>query len=161
MLSFQFKVWLMLHILMSQGKSVGPCVTTAIWRYRKPFSQWQHSFLWKLRFHWLKFLRQHHVAVVRQGPVSPLLLHWRYCSFAINLTLLCCIYWTLFKPATKDTSKDTCRCSMISKASYDIYIYTYIYIYESSTGNAKQLKENTWNEPRNITLHRTVIYWSE
>ena len=40
----------------------------AIWRCRKNFSQWQRSFLWKLRSHWLIFLRQRHVAVVRQGP---------------------------------------------------------------------------------------------
>ena len=25
-----------------------PCLTTAIWRCRKPFTQWQRSFLWKL-----------------------------------------------------------------------------------------------------------------
>ena len=31
-------------------------------------SQWQRSFQWKLCSHWLKFLRQRHVAVVRQGP---------------------------------------------------------------------------------------------
>ena len=46
----------------------GPCLTTAIWRCRKPFSQWHRSFQRKLRSHWLKFLRQRHVAVVRQGP---------------------------------------------------------------------------------------------
>ena len=44
------------------------CLKTAIWRCRKPFSQWQHSFHRKLPSHWLKFLRQRHVAVVRQGP---------------------------------------------------------------------------------------------
>ena len=32
----------------------GPCITTAIWRCRNPFSQWQRSFQWKLCFHWLK-----------------------------------------------------------------------------------------------------------
>ena len=46
----------------------GPCLTTAIWRCHKNASQWQHSFQWKLCSHWLKFLRQRHVAVVRQGP---------------------------------------------------------------------------------------------
>ena len=45
-----------------------PCLTTAIWRCRKNSNQWQHSFQWKLYSHWLKFLRQRHVAVVRQGP---------------------------------------------------------------------------------------------
>ena len=45
-----------------------PCLTTAIWRCRKPFTQWQRSFQRKLCTHWLKFLRQRHVAVVRQGP---------------------------------------------------------------------------------------------
>ena len=46
----------------------GACLTTSIWRCRNLFIQWQHSFLWKLRSHWLKFLQQRHVAVVRQGP---------------------------------------------------------------------------------------------
>ena len=46
-----------------------PCLTTAIWRCRKNSSQWLRSFQWKLHSHWLKFLRQRHVAVVRQGPV--------------------------------------------------------------------------------------------
>ena len=48
--------------------TAGPCLTTAIWRCRKNSSQWQRSFQWKLHSHWLKFLRQRHVAVVRQGP---------------------------------------------------------------------------------------------
>ena len=47
----------------------GPCLTTAIWRCRKNSSQWQRSFQWKLHSHWLEFLLQRHVAVVRQGPV--------------------------------------------------------------------------------------------
>ena len=57
----------------------GPCLTTAIWRCRNPFSQsiclcrnpfsqWHRRFQRKLRSHWLKFLRQRHIAVVRQGP---------------------------------------------------------------------------------------------
>ena len=47
----------------------GPCLTTVIWRCRKNASQWQRSFQRKLHSHCLKFLRQRHVAVVRQGPV--------------------------------------------------------------------------------------------
>ena len=50
---------------------IGPCLTKAIWRCRKPFTQWQRSFQRKLRSHWLKFLRQRHVAVVWQG-LAPL-----------------------------------------------------------------------------------------
>ena len=46
----------------------GPCLTTAVWRCLKNSSQWQRSFQWKLHSHWLKFLRQRHVVVVRQGP---------------------------------------------------------------------------------------------
>ena len=49
-------------------ESTGPCLTKAIWRCRKNSSQWQRSFQWKQHSHWLKFLRQRHVAVVRQGP---------------------------------------------------------------------------------------------
>ena len=43
--------------------SPGPCLTTAIWRCRKPFSQWQCSFQRKLHSHCLKFLRQRHLCV--------------------------------------------------------------------------------------------------
>ena len=46
----------------------GPCVTTAIWRGCKSFSQWHHSSQRNLRSHWLKFLWQRHVAIVKQGP---------------------------------------------------------------------------------------------
>ena len=52
--------------------SSGPCLTTATWRCRKNFSQWERSFLWKLRCHWLKGLRQRQIAVVRQGPAVQL-----------------------------------------------------------------------------------------
>ena len=43
------------------------CYQGRVWRCSKPFIQWQRSFQRKLRFHWLKFLPQCHVAVVRQG----------------------------------------------------------------------------------------------
>ena len=46
----------------------GPCLSTATWRCGKNFSQWECSFHWKLRCHWLEFLRQRQFAVVRQGP---------------------------------------------------------------------------------------------
>ena len=44
--------------------------STWFWSCRKNFRQWQRSFQWKLRPHWLKFLRQRYVAVVVQGPGS-------------------------------------------------------------------------------------------
>ena len=44
-----------------------PYIATTIWRCRKNFSQLQCSFQWKLRPHWLKFLRPCHIAVVIQG----------------------------------------------------------------------------------------------
>ena len=46
----------------------GPCLTTATWRCCKNFSQWECSLYWKLRCHWLEFLRQRPIAVVRQVP---------------------------------------------------------------------------------------------
>ena len=39
-------------------KGPGPCITNVIATCRKNFSQWERSFLWKLRCHWLKFLRR-------------------------------------------------------------------------------------------------------
>ena len=47
----------------------GPCITNVIATCRKNFSQWESSFLWKLRYHWLKFLRRVAKTVVIQGPV--------------------------------------------------------------------------------------------
>ena len=47
--------------------NTSPCITTAMWRCHNPFSQWQRSFQWKLHSHWLKVLRQRHIAVLIQG----------------------------------------------------------------------------------------------
>ena len=48
--------------------STGPCITNVIATCRKNFSQWERSFLWKLRCHWLKFLRHVAKTLVIQGP---------------------------------------------------------------------------------------------
>ena len=40
---------------------------------RKSFSHWKHSFHWKLLCHWLKGLRQRHIAVVIQDPAASML----------------------------------------------------------------------------------------
>ena len=57
-------------LLSSPGP--GPCITNVIATSRKNFSQWESSFLWKLRCHWLKFLRRVAKTLVIQGP-GPLL----------------------------------------------------------------------------------------
>ena len=49
----------------------GPCITNVIATCRKNFSQWESSFLWKLRCHWLKFLRRVAKTLVIQGPALP------------------------------------------------------------------------------------------
>ena len=64
----EFENWWWMKKIELVTSSPGPCLITAIWRCRKPFSRWQHSFQRKLRSHWLKFLWQHHVTIVRQGP---------------------------------------------------------------------------------------------
>ena len=46
----------------------GPCITNVIATCRKNFSQWESSFLWKLRCYWLKFLRRVAKTLVIQGP---------------------------------------------------------------------------------------------
>ena len=51
-------------------KGPGPCITNVIATCRKNFSQWESSFLWKLRCHWLKFLRRVAKTLVMQGPVT-------------------------------------------------------------------------------------------
>ena len=61
--------WLMPICLIRTG----PCLTTGTWRCHKNFSQWEHTFHWKLCCHCLKFLWQRQIAVVRQGPGWPLL----------------------------------------------------------------------------------------
>ena len=51
--------------------STRSCINVATWRCSKTFSQWERSFHWKLRCHWLKGLRQRLNAVVIQDPVYP------------------------------------------------------------------------------------------
>ena len=48
------------------------------------FSQWQHSFQWNLRSHWLKVLRQCHIAVEIQGPYALLMYECKSCTYCIN-----------------------------------------------------------------------------
>ena len=55
----------------SPHKRPGPCITNVIATCRKNFSQWERSFLWKLRCHWLKFLRCVAKTLVIQGPEMP------------------------------------------------------------------------------------------
>ena len=50
----------------------GPCITNVIATCRKNFSQWESSFLWKLRCHWLKLLRRVAKTLVIQGPATIL-----------------------------------------------------------------------------------------
>ena len=77
----------------------GPCLTTTIWHCRNPFSQWERSFQRKLRSHWLKFLRQCHIAGVRQGPgVSLVFTNLTFLGhftavFHIVLHLSACDIW--------------------------------------------------------------------
>ena len=64
--------------------SAGPCITNVIATRRKNFSQWKSSFLWKLRCHWLKFLRRVAKTLVIQGP-GPTLKHWKARYWTWNL----------------------------------------------------------------------------
>ena len=50
------------------ARVAGPCITNVIATCRKNFSQWESSFLWKLRCHWLKFLRRVAKTLVIRGP---------------------------------------------------------------------------------------------
>ena len=56
------------HRYIECNVRVGPCITNVIATCRKNFSQWESSFLWKLRCHWLKFLRRVAKTLVIQGP---------------------------------------------------------------------------------------------
>ena len=59
----------------------GPCITNVIATCRKNFSQWERSFLWKLRCHWLKFLRRVAKTLVIQGPA---LVHCDFSRIRLN-----------------------------------------------------------------------------
>ena len=61
-----YSEWALAHV-------PGPCITNVIATCRKNFSQWESSFLWKLRCHWLKFLRRVAKTLVIQGPGPKLL----------------------------------------------------------------------------------------
>ena len=88
--------WHLLHSLTHWGQLMdtcitGPCITNVIATCRKNFSQWESSFLWKLRCHWLKFLRRVAKTLVIQGP--ELSHYW------FRLWLLCsAIIWTNLLP---------------------------------------------------------------
>ena len=56
------------YMCMVTIHNTGPCITNVIATCRKNFSQWESSFLWKLRCHWLKFLRRVAKTLVIQGP---------------------------------------------------------------------------------------------
>ena len=58
----------------------GPCITNVIATCRKNLSQWERAFLWKLRCHWLKFLRRVAKTLVIQGPGPSLLSSNRWAS---------------------------------------------------------------------------------
>ena len=70
----------------------------------KNFSQWECSFHWKLRCHWLEFLRQGQIAVVRQGPATldhMLFYHStcvdrdRLCNMVVPNAIGTCAFWIL------------------------------------------------------------------
>ena len=90
-------------IMLWHGKAfrvTGPYITNVIATCRKTFSQWERSFLWKLRCHWLKFLQHVAKTLVIQGPGpfegNPLVGHWTGLSIqgTIDTKLLCflCCY---------------------------------------------------------------------
>ena len=72
--TLSYGVWLTKHWRVQTTRpalpcgSPGPCITNVIVTCRKNFSQWESSFLWKLRCHWLKFLRRVAKTLVILGP---------------------------------------------------------------------------------------------
>ena len=86
----------------------GPCITNVIATCRNNFSQWESSFLWKLRCHWLKFLRRVAKTSVIQGPVPYIArLWWRY-WYHIGVTAVSlkpsiyCLYFSVELPFTSN-----------------------------------------------------------
>ena len=75
-----------------------PCITNVIATCRKNFSQWESSFLWKLRCHWLKFLRRVAKPLVIQGPGLELI--WRQLLIVWHLICYCHCYCLLTSTAT-------------------------------------------------------------
>ena len=72
--------------------NAGPCITNVTATCRKNFSQWESSFLWKLRCHWLKFLRRVAKTLVIQGPglgtLGHVILHSIQCISKSNALLI-------------------------------------------------------------------------
>ena len=79
---FSFQV-LLVSVIPWQVYNPGPCITNVIATCRKNFSQWERSFLWKLRCHWLKFLPRVAKNVSNTGP----------CDFHQNLQPFECQSW--------------------------------------------------------------------
>ena len=103
-----------------------PCITNVIATCRKNFSQWERSFLWKLRCHWLKFLRR--VAKNVSNTGSRVVVWHRS---RVGFTNLFVIFWGIF-----DFGKnicwvllitfifDDCHCSsaVVTPVKYERYI---------------------------------------
>ena len=70
----------------------GPCITNVIATCRKNFSQWDSSFLWKLRCHWLKFLRRVAKNLVIQGPAAQ----YRCCVVMVSYVSYLGFMWPSF-----------------------------------------------------------------
>ena len=68
--------------ILANGSAVffESCITNVIATCRKNFSQWERSFLWKLRCHWLKFLRRVAKTLVIQGRVHTKSFYTRTAS---------------------------------------------------------------------------------
>ena len=62
--------WTAIHLAEWRSGSVpGPCLNC--YCDMTLSQEWERSFHWKLRCHWLEFLWQRQIAVVRQGPALP------------------------------------------------------------------------------------------
>ena len=113
--------WLCRRHVVLVLRAAGPSLTTAIWRCRNPFSQWRRSFQRKLHSHWLKFLRQHHVAVVKQGPVqSQHVLQLPTDMFADMLPEQRVCNQRLSNPA-EDSKVPPKSCEWVSKCDLNIF----------------------------------------
>ena len=64
-----FELFFIVRLFIFRNKTdLGSCVTTAAWRCRKNLSQWERSFVWKLRCVWVKWINS--VRSLKQNSVS-------------------------------------------------------------------------------------------
>ena len=121
----------------------GPCITNVIATCRKNFSQWESSFLWKLRCHWLKFLRRVAKTLVIQGPGEQFMQAFSDHSVTIQACTACEGSCVFCGPDASTGVYTLCVYSCCSQRFIGKMVCNYYYVhYQAFSSAYKWLSNN-------------------